>query len=63
VGFGEFALTPPQPARVRVKNRLKVSTPQAETRRFFIDSPPGEGRLLLDKKAAEFSGLAILSEF
>src|SRR5579864_6749494 len=57
VGLG-FALTPPHPERVRVKNRPKVNTPQAETRRFIIDSPPGEGRLLLDKKAERSSRLA-----
>jgi hypothetical protein len=61
VGLG-FALTPPHPARERINNRAKTGTLQAETK-FFIDSPPGEGRLLLDENAQVSSRLAGLSEF
>ena len=59
IGVGPgFALTPPHPERVRVNSRPKMSTPQAETRLFFIHSPPGEGRLLLDKSAERSGRLA-----
>ena len=56
VGLG-LALTPPHPARERTNNRARQSTLQAETA-FFMDSPPGEGRLLLDKKPEVSSRLA-----
>ena len=56
VGLG-FALTPPHPARERINNRARVSRLPAETQ-FFIGSPPGEGRLLLDKNAEMSSRLA-----
>jgi hypothetical protein len=51
-------LTLPQPDKFRIKSRPKVNTLQAETNRFIIDSPPGEGRLLLDKNADVSSRLA-----
>src|SRR5690348_600486 len=51
VGAG-FALTPPHPARARVNNRARASSLPAETK-FFIGSPPGEGRLLLITNPAE----------
>jgi hypothetical protein len=56
VGLG-FAPTPPHPARERINNKAKRGTLQVETK-FFIDSPPGEGRLLLDKNVQVRSRLA-----
>ena len=58
VGAGAwFALTPPQPPRERINNRAKAGRLRAETK-FFIHSPPAEGRLLLDKSAERSGRLA-----
>ncbi len=56
VGLG-FALTPPHPARERINNRARIGTLLAETK-FFMGSPPGEARLLLDKRSEVSSRLA-----
>jgi hypothetical protein len=56
VGLG-FALTPPHPARERINNRARIGTLLAETK-FFMGSPPGEARLLLDKRTERSGRLA-----